>query len=374
MKLVRHFTDMIIHGPGRAVRGIGNGSVTKYTNFRSNLHTVMNWRTPTTRPAVPDPTDPEVLSQLHSTRWTTDLSPDKEAMRTRRLLNAQSWAWLPHIFLIPGLTVVWVIYQPTGRWTYDALTFSTLWRFMWVLSIPNCLFAWFGFITPDSVYSQETMDKKPIHREYIRNFFIVLVTKGSNEAAVRRGYNKLLKLEKYHPSVKVVVLTDEPYVYPDLQNVVCPKSYKSPLGASLSFASLAEFVANVSDAPRQGQVQGSRARLLPLPRLPRSLRLDPAHVSLARRPRPPAALTLRSFPGTRSLSPTANLSATASSSSATRLTTSAKASFYTTEKASGRTGTLRSRTASESETISRASTSRTRSFTVPSLESTDPSS
>lgn len=58
----------------------------------------------------------------------------------------------------------------------------------------------------------------------------MLVTKGSNEAAVRRGYSKLVKLEKYHPSVKVVVLTDEPYVYPDLQNIVCPKSYKSPLG------------------------------------------------------------------------------------------------------------------------------------------------
>lgn len=30
--------------------------------------------------------------------------------------------------------------------------------------------------------------------------------------------------------VKVIVLTDEPYVYPDLQNIVCPKAYVSPLG------------------------------------------------------------------------------------------------------------------------------------------------
>lgn len=56
------------------------------------------------------------------------------------------------------------------------------------------------------------MDKKPVHREYIRNFFILLVTKGSNEGAVRRGYNYLLKLERYHPAVKVIVLTDEPCV------------------------------------------------------------------------------------------------------------------------------------------------------------------
>ena len=230
-KMLVGLVDTIINGPGRTVKNIRNGSAQKYHNTRSNLHTIMNWRTPTTRPAVPDPTDPEVLSQLHSTMWTSDLSGDQEAVRTNRLLRLQAWAWLPHLFLIPGLTLIWVIYHPTGLWTYDALTFSTLWRFMWVLSIPNCMFAWFGFITPDSLPSKERMDKKPVHREYIRNFFIVLVTKGSNETAVRRGYNKLIKLEKYHPSVKVVVLTDEPYVYPDLQNIVCPKSYKSPLGS-----------------------------------------------------------------------------------------------------------------------------------------------
>jgi hypothetical protein len=46
------------------------------------------------------------------------------------------------------------------------------------------------------------MEKKPVFREYVRNFFILLVTKGSNENAVRRGYNKLLLLEKYHPAGK----------------------------------------------------------------------------------------------------------------------------------------------------------------------------
>ncbi|KAM0756412.1 family 2 glycosyltransferase [Meredithblackwellia eburnea MCA 4105] len=230
VKMVRAFFHMCIHLPGDTVRAIGQKTTSTYTATAQGLHTLMNWRTPTTRPPVPDPTDPEVLAQLHSTRWTSDLSHDPEAMRTRRLLKLQSWAWLPHLFLIPGLTAVWVIYHPMGNWTYDALTFSTLWRFMWVLSLPNCLFAWIGFITPDVVHSKEAMDKRPVHREYIRNFFIVLVTKGSNESAVRRGYNKLLRLEKYHPSVKVVVLTDEPYVYPDLQNIVCPKSYKSPLG------------------------------------------------------------------------------------------------------------------------------------------------
>jgi hypothetical protein len=71
---------------------------------------------------------------------------------------------------------------------------------MWVLSVPNCLFAFAGFCTPDFAPTRATMEKKPVFREYVRNFFILLVTKGSNENAVRRGYNKLLLLEKYHPA------------------------------------------------------------------------------------------------------------------------------------------------------------------------------
>ncbi|GAA5832241.1 hypothetical protein JCM11251_004290 [Rhodosporidiobolus azoricus] len=230
VKMARHLVWCVTKGPIVFVRGLGKNISNKAKATKEGWHTLRNWRTPTTRPAVPDPTDPEVLAQLHSTRWTSDLSHDAEAMHTRKLLKFQSYMWIPHLFIIPGMTALWVITQPMGKWTYDALTFSALWRFVWILSLPNCFFAWLGFITPDISPSPEALESKPVHREYIRNFFIVLVTKGSNENAVRRGYNKLIKLEKYHPSVKVVVLTDEPYVYPDLQNIVCPKSYKSPLG------------------------------------------------------------------------------------------------------------------------------------------------
>ncbi|KAA1096243.1 hypothetical protein PGT21_010028 [Puccinia graminis f. sp. tritici] len=230
MKSLRAFGNMLITAPGGMAKAIGTKTVTKYTNTRKTIHTIMNWRTPCTRPAIPDPTDPDVISQLHSTRWTSDMSQDAEAVRTARLLRFQQHTWIIHIIIVPLISGLWVVYHPTGTWTYDAFTFSTLWRFMWVLSVPNCLFAFAGFCTPDLAPSRASMEKKPVFREYVRNFFILLVTKGSNENAVRRGYNKLLLLEKYHPAVKVIVLTDEPYVYPDLQNIVCPKSYVSPLG------------------------------------------------------------------------------------------------------------------------------------------------
>ncbi|KAH9457125.1 hypothetical protein MJO28_011336 [Puccinia striiformis f. sp. tritici] len=230
VKAARAFGTMLFSTPGGSAKYVVKTVSTKFTATRQGLHTLMNWRTPCTRPAIPDPTDPEVINQLHSTRWTSDMSADPEAVRTASLLRFQQYTWMIHIVIIPVVSILWVIYHPTGTWTYEAFTFSTLWRFMWVLSVPNCLFAFAGFVTPDLAPSPATLEKKPVCREYIRNFFILLVTKGSNENAVRRGYNKLVLLEKYHPAVKVIVLTDEPYVYPDLQNIVCPKSYNSPLG------------------------------------------------------------------------------------------------------------------------------------------------
>lgn len=102
-------------------------------------------------------------------------------MHTATLLRWQQWAWIPHIFIIPGsftfpiphfrslkclflgLTALWTYFRPTGLWSYDALTFSTLWRFIWILSLPNCMFAWCGFITPDWAHGKAYMDKQPVH-------------------------------------------------------------------------------------------------------------------------------------------------------------------------------------------------------------------
>ncbi|KAJ3339008.1 hypothetical protein HDU91_001082 [Kappamyces sp. JEL0680] len=48
-------------------------------------------------------------------------------------------------------------------------------------------------------------------------------------------------LNAYHPSVEVVVLTDEPYVYPDLNHVMTPSSFKSPKGIAKYKARALEY-------------------------------------------------------------------------------------------------------------------------------------
>ena len=126
LKMVRAFFTLIISGPGNFWRALRKGSSERKTAIKHGLWLAWNWRSPITRMPVPIPTDPDILSQLHSTRWTTDMSHDREAMRTHRLLAWQQYAWIPHLFIIPGFTFCWVYFHPTGHWTYDAYVPSIL--------------------------------------------------------------------------------------------------------------------------------------------------------------------------------------------------------------------------------------------------------
>jgi hypothetical protein len=119
LKMVRAFGTLVIHGPGQFIQSFKSGAVRKRNGLKHAWWLAFHWRSPTKRNPIPDPTDPDILAQLHSTRWTSDMSHDREAMRTARLLAWQQWAWIPHIFIIPGLTFIWVWFHPTGKWTYE---------------------------------------------------------------------------------------------------------------------------------------------------------------------------------------------------------------------------------------------------------------
>ncbi|POV95141.1 hypothetical protein PSHT_15831 [Puccinia striiformis] len=143
--------------PGELVKSAGDKISTKYTTSRKNLHTIMNWRTPCTRPAIPDPTDPDVISQLHSTRWTSDMSGDPEAVRTAKLLRFQQHTWIIHITIVPIVSALWVVYHPT---VFDSMAIHV-----------GALCAQLSlrlrrFLYPDLSPSRAAMEKKPVFREY----------------------------------------------------------------------------------------------------------------------------------------------------------------------------------------------------------------
>ncbi|KAI9137418.1 family 2 glycosyltransferase [Paraphysoderma sedebokerense] len=168
---------------------------------------------------------------LHLTYWFADLSTDPVARRTASLLRLNSFMAPFHFLGMLGLFTTWFLLNPVGPWTEEQVfNFSSLWKIIWLFSLPHVLLTFIGYSTPRIARKKEDVDKRPVLRDLIRHFYIVIVTKGSNPEAVRRGYTSMLPLEQLHPSVKVVVLTDEPYSYPDLYNIVCPKDYKSDKG------------------------------------------------------------------------------------------------------------------------------------------------
>ncbi|KAI8816225.1 family 2 glycosyltransferase [Fimicolochytrium jonesii] len=220
--------------PGGLAAWGRNKSASTAAGYRKFNWFIRHWRSPVVRDRtkLTDADRAVPRDHLCSTTWTADLSNDKEAMRTAWLLRLNSFLAPVHFVGIPGLAFLWFWFNPIGPWSYDILTFGSLWRCLWCLSVPYCIITFIGFSTPRIARTKKDMDRRPVTREHIRNFYILIVTQGSNESAVRRGYNRMKPLEALHPSVRVFVLTDEPYSYPDLNNIVCPLKYKSPKGMS----------------------------------------------------------------------------------------------------------------------------------------------
>ena len=121
------------------------------------------------------------------------------------------------------------------------INFTVVYRGLWLFLVPICVTCFVGFITPRIVPSPKTWARKPVFREHIRKFYIVVVTKGSNEEAVREGYTGMEHLQHLHKSIELVVLTDEPFSYPDLNNVVCPTEFEPPNGKAKYKARALEY-------------------------------------------------------------------------------------------------------------------------------------
>jgi hypothetical protein len=214
-----------------------------FKSFRAKCIKVYHWRDVVVRPAkthVYTHAD-AILMGLHSTDWKFDANTDEKSLSTRRVLEFHQYAWFLHVVAILAAWILWYRFNPLGQITSDWLNFNVLYRGLWLLLIPYCLITMFGFFTPRIPPSEEKLAKTEVKRQFIRKFYIVSVTKGCNDEAVRRAYNSLVHLNGLHPSIEVVILSDEPYHYPDLNNVVCPEKFQSANGKSKYKARALEY-------------------------------------------------------------------------------------------------------------------------------------
>ncbi|KAN0065299.1 hypothetical protein ACQY0O_001134 [Thecaphora frezii] len=199
--------------------------------FNHFCYQCKHWRTPEERP---EPfLGPEAYgftdADLHSTIFTSDVLDTPQARRAWRLLRMSSSTFV----LLPSaaLTVsfIWAWFNPWAYFTTpNPASFSMLWKILWIFTFPFVIITLFGFAIPDITMSREKQDRQKVYREKIHKLYVLSVTRGTNEEATRRCHLELRKLEKYHPAVEVIVLTDEPNAYPDLNNIVTPKAYVSP--------------------------------------------------------------------------------------------------------------------------------------------------
>lgn len=139
-------------------------------------------------------------------------------------------------FLLP---VSWTNYSDTELWNVSC--WWKLGRFLlkefqckqsltdfndilaWILPLPYTLICFWGLVMPFRTPKFLYDDSMPKRR--LDNLYILTVTKGDNREAVYRSWNAHKHLERLHPSVRVHVLTDEPYFFENINCYTCPKNF-----------------------------------------------------------------------------------------------------------------------------------------------------
>jgi hypothetical protein len=133
--------------------------------------------------------------------------------------------WIFHIiFMLGGLYLMTFIVEQ--GYTDEEVWNSNCWyKIGALLPLPYTFICFFGLVlpfrTPKFLYDKNTPKRR------IDNFYILTVTKGANKEAVYRAWNAHKHLEGLHPSIRVHVLTDEPYFFENINCYTCPKSFHS---------------------------------------------------------------------------------------------------------------------------------------------------
>ncbi|PWN51399.1 hypothetical protein IE53DRAFT_51821 [Violaceomyces palustris] len=225
--------NFVYRGPGRLAQALPLHLKENWSKAGRIGWVLFHWRTTSPAPLPPShPLDVGLqISQLHSSLFDADIADNPRAKRTQNLLIGLSLSAPFNLIFIFGIGFIWMWFNPWHGYVLDGFAdFSTLWRILWILALPYCLITTLGAAVPDVTWPPSLQSKKKVVREYVHRFFIVTVTKGTNPETTTRCHLSLKELEKYHSAVKAIVLTDEPHRFSNLESIMTPESYRSPLG------------------------------------------------------------------------------------------------------------------------------------------------
>lgn len=142
---------------------------------------------------------------------------------TKFVMALLSEMWIFNLLFIIGGTYIMTFIIPQNYVDDEVWNVGCWWKLAWILPLPYTLICFFGltlpFRTPKYLYTAD------LPRRRLDNLYILTVTKGDNRDAVMRSWNAHRHLESLHSSVRVHVLTDEPYYFDGINCYTCPKTF-----------------------------------------------------------------------------------------------------------------------------------------------------
>ncbi|KAJ3143224.1 hypothetical protein HK100_000023 [Physocladia obscura] len=146
---------------------------------------------------------------------------------TRVVMALLSELWIVNLAFILGGTYLKSFFLGNLQQYEDYYLWnsSCYWKLGLLLPLPYTLICFFGLVLP--FRTPKFLDYSQDKKRRVDNLYILTVTKGDNRDAVYRAWDAHKHLERLHPSVRVHVLTDEPYFFEGINCYTCPTSFST---------------------------------------------------------------------------------------------------------------------------------------------------
>ncbi|KAJ1554423.1 hypothetical protein HK096_003609, partial [Nowakowskiella sp. JEL0078] len=172
----------------------------------------------------PLPVNPNIPSRSYALDGIDEKSERTNLGNTKALMALLAEMWIIHTTVILGCTFLLTFYAPWNFYTdIELWNVSCYWKLVFLLPMPYTMICLFGlalpFRTPKFLYHDKLKKRR------CDNFYILTVTRGNNRETVYRSWNAHKHLERLHPSVRVHVLTDEPFFFENINCYTCPKAF-----------------------------------------------------------------------------------------------------------------------------------------------------
>ncbi|KAI8894758.1 glycosyl transferase family group 2-domain-containing protein [Globomyces pollinis-pini] len=169
-----------------------------------------------------------VISELSHALLADDNRVRTNTGNTKFVMTLLSELWIINLICITaGVYFMNVmIPQSWNRYTdVELWNVSCYWKIAWILPLPYSLICFFGLVlpfrTPKFLYDNHMTKRR------LDNLYLLTVTKGDNRDAVYRSWDAHKHLERLHPTIRVHVLTDEPYEFEKINCYTCPTSFQT---------------------------------------------------------------------------------------------------------------------------------------------------